>query len=505
MKICKLCLSSNNDKELLKCLNNECNYCVHYICLGLKRNIDKSIKSSLVVICDECRSVLGKEAAHSDSLIIRSLYECQNSNQSLEDKVLDLVSNIKGHEKLAREHKNSYETLAQQMDDWMTISEKNDNDLIHNIETKINKFQKNIEEFINQRFDGISANLKIIEDKQVNTKTSKFSLFEKNSDNSKVSEKIDEMSKKIETLATKSITVAEKLIQTDINSPIEESTDHLTFQNTDHHAQDDIVNMEQNEVEKKSGWRFLGSRWLWKFDWSQFDAKANKRRLQENARMKLKIKKKKESKKNDAVHKIDVSSQNSNLKNSSKVPNKISINDQNRAGPYKTNLKFTNFVSGGIYNPGAEKSVVESQNNNEVIDLNSSSNSQFEEVKFLDPLIPPVVKLTQGSNRYSLARLRDGKIYNMVRLYLAYLHDKDTGVCIDGMTVSSVKVAIASEGLPLHYDKLRDLFLEYNVGFGADEDEVKRDLASYRSYLNNERINRLQQTRNNHRNFNRNF
>jgi hypothetical protein len=53
-------------------------------------------------------------------------------------------------------------------------------------------------------------------------------------------------------------------------------------------------------------------------------------------------------------------------------------------------------------------------------------------------------------------------------------------------------VVIASEGLPLHYDKLRDLFLEYNVGFGVDEDEVKRDLPSYRSYLNSEKINRLQ-------------
>ncbi len=38
------------EKELIKCINSEFNYCVHYICLGVKRTIEKSIKRSLVVI-----------------------------------------------------------------------------------------------------------------------------------------------------------------------------------------------------------------------------------------------------------------------------------------------------------------------------------------------------------------------------------------------------------------------------------------------------------------------
>jgi hypothetical protein len=84
MNMCKLSSSSNDEQEMIKCFNNECSLCALYICLGVKRTIEKSVKSSLVVICDECRSILRKEAVHSDSL--GNLYHIKKDlNQKFDD------------------------------------------------------------------------------------------------------------------------------------------------------------------------------------------------------------------------------------------------------------------------------------------------------------------------------------------------------------------------------------------------------------------------------------
>ena len=58
---------------------------------------------------------------------------------------------------------------------------------------------------------------------------------------------------------------------------------------------------------------------------------------------------------------------------------------------------------------------------------------------FCDPLIPPLVNLTQKSvadmdSRYVLARHRDSRIFENVRLFLSFLHDKEDSVCINGKT-----------------------------------------------------------------------
>lgn len=88
-----------------------------------------------------------------------------------------------------------------------------------------------------------------------------------------------------------------------------------------------------------------------------------------------------------------------------------------------------------------------------------------------------------------------------VRLYLAFLKDEDGHACIDGMTVTSIKANLASEGLPTSPTHLQKIFLDVYSEFGLNEKEAVADLAAYKSYLSSERINRLQHNREAHAKF----
>ncbi|XP_058840737.1 homeobox protein Wariai-like [Topomyia yanbarensis] len=93
-------------------------------------------------------------------------------------------------------------------------------------------------------------------------------------------------------------------------------------------------------------------------------------------------------------------------------------------------------------------------------DLLAAAHSQFE----LDPMRPPIVRLTpqstNGDGRFLKARLREPKIMNIVRLYLTYMKDQQPSICVEGMTPTSIKMTLASEGLPTAPDYLLRIFIE---------------------------------------------
>lgn len=124
-----------------------------------------------------------------------------------------------------------------------------------------------------------------------------------------------------------------------------------------------------------------------------------------------------------------------------------------------------------------------------------STDGQFE----LDPMRPPIVRLTQqsvlGDGRYLKARLRDPKIMKIVRLYLAYMKDQPPTVCIEGMTPTSIRMLLASEGLPTIPDHLQRIFIEVHQEYGVNATEAAADLHSYGRFLASERTNRLQHLR----------
>lgn len=122
-----------------------------------------------------------------------------------------------------------------------------------------------------------------------------------------------------------------------------------------------------------------------------------------------------------------------------------------------------------------------------------------------DPLRPPRVRLTQISAdspekepRYLLSRFREPAIYDAARLYLAYLHDAPDDVCIKGETRTSVRVRLASEGLPIGRPELLGHFLQYYRGYGMAEREATSDLEALRNSLRTERIQHLQRARESH-------
>lgn len=117
----------------------------------------------------------------------------------------------------------------------------------------------------------------------------------------------------------------------------------------------------------------------------------------------------------------------------------------------------------------------------------------------LDPMHPPIVRLTEqsaeGDGRFLKARLRDPNIMRVVRLFLAYMKDQPETVCIDGMTITSIRVLLASEGLPTDPAHLLRIFNAVHQEYGVSPAEAASDLSSYRQYLKSERTNRLQQLR----------
>ncbi|XP_055584976.1 putative uncharacterized protein DDB_G0282499 [Uranotaenia lowii] len=293
------------------------------------------------------------------------------------------------------------------------------------------------------------------------------------------------------------------------------------------------------------GWRFLGNKWHWKLDWTQFDAKQRSRRIQEKAAEKSR--RKKHNNKNSTNNNNINSNYNTNNKSNNNIKHNVThINNRNNNNnnnsnrnknhrnssnhpqlPLDKNLlamaktqfsgppssiehpiaglstttskaRFISFKKGETIN--ADHSNVMRHKDHESKELNNSlpqinDGSQFE----LDPLRPPIVRLTEqsveGDGRFLKARLRDPKIMKVVRMYLAFLKDQPATVCIEGMTSTSIKMMLASEGLPTAPDHLQRIFTEVHQEFGVGATDAVADLQSYQRFLTSERTHRLQQLR----------
>lgn len=124
---------------------------------------------------------------------------------------------------------------------------------------------------------------------------------------------------------------------------------------------------------------------------------------------------------------------------------------------------------------------------------------QHEQPPLLDPMRPPIVRLTEqsaaGDQRFLKARLRDPKIMEVVRTYLSFLHDQPPTVCIRGITKTSATLMLAAEGLPTYISLLREIFLDVHEELGIARIDALADLKSHRAFLSSERTQQLQRTR----------
>lgn len=90
-------------------------------------------------------------------------------------------------------------------------------------------------------------------------------------------------------------------------------------------------------------------------------------------------------------------------------------------------------------------------------------------------------RITQQSRSDATARLNDCRIYQMVRLYLAYLGRADSEVIFEGETRTSLGLKIKSEGLPLG-SELTDMWYQFCKSRGANSTDVLKDLQAYENY-----------------------
>lgn len=134
-----------------------------------------------------------------------------------------------------------------------------------------------------------------------------------------------------------------------------------------------------------------------------------------------------------------------------------------------------------------------------LIDPKTKSNTPHisQGFSFLDPLFPPKIKHTANSinsteNRYLLGRLREHRLFEDVRLFLAYLHKQPQDVCVDGRTKTSTLVSIQKEGFPTDFNALKSLYYKYHEQLGISSSQTDQDLAAVESHISSKHSAQLQ-------------
>lgn len=161
--------------------------------------------------------------------------------------------------------------------------------------------------------------------------------------------------------------------------------------------------------------------------------------------------------------------------------------------------RYNNFVQGETIASNFPPLIVDNRSKHNPYKQIASINDTPNNSSFINPLVPPIVRLTQNASRmqdslYDLSRLREHRVYENVRLYLAYLHDNEDD-CIGGRTKLNIGAQIQAEGLPTVFVDLMDLYVRYHGTLGISKKKVENDLASYRSHIHSERMYHLDKVR----------
>lgn len=303
-------------------------------------------------------------------------------------------------------------------------------------------------------------------------------------------------------------------------------------------SQDTLVS--SSSLIPNNGWRLLGAKMIWKNDWAEYDAKCRRRELSEKHRINQRRKKKKINNNNKNIKSTDNSvveifdninnspdksvveiidknnqlpsafNRNSSLRQSTR---KLPTTAHFRSNPYsathtqstsKKKIEFINFQQGETLNPSIADNKSNSPNfiNFHQGETTAPSISEKHHSSWIDPTTSPVVKSTIISSNsddglYMISRLNDHKTYNIIRNYLAYLHDQPPSVVHEGMTCISSRVRIGAEGLPTDIKSLRNLYDKFNARFGFTPKDTQMDLDAVRSHFQASRITTLQRNREN--------
>lgn len=510
---------SSDDRFLWSCFF--CSKEYHAACVGVQRQREHFITAFMVPMCADCQDILRKEVdvrkmLHQQEQLVESIRSQIDTNQRVaaDLKRFSAVSVLF----------ESIEQLLNDVNNKLSIIDKSNKNMcsavcqhikscdsqvlttINGINESNNKFSQKITTILDERLPSLTndeALLKELADAptpQLNCESTFREILE---EIKFVSGAVSGLQTNLTTyVAQPQKTLDEELAENSV------SNNKTTQPNVDHSS---------------PGWRFLGNKWRWMQDWSGYDAKQQTRRLQEKVAEKARRNRKRRKQQRIKQTKI-----NGNSAHTSNIHKNIHQNEHIRAcksdkqllatakvqfaGPPSTTdhpiaglsvPKLINFRKGETINPyrtenQAQQNICESSPA-EISTASTALASRPTPCWTPDPLRPPIVNLTQqsanGDGRFLKARLRDPKIMHLVRLYLAYMHDKDPTFCYDGMTNTSIKMNLASEGLPVAVMELRNIFFEVHEEFGVPKQAASDDLVSYCRHLNNQRIQYLQRIR----------
>ena len=536
------CSTPFDQHHLWNCLGN-CGRSFHAACIGVKRGSEEDLQQHVLPICKQCRTHLHME------IDIRKImqYQLEGSHS--------ILTHIKTNDKTNQEALNE----------------------LHN---KLLHIQEDIQKSAEASSRIHSAVITQTPALDFTLDEVKKAIVESTTDqNQKLAEsfgRISEIASSHRDDIIRTITSSEKC-PSDIILAVHDEVRALTssvnnLQEKEIEIQHKTLAEELNEnavlesAEIESGWRFIGSKKIWKSDWTDFDARQQTRRLQEKEAEKARRRHRKYRKQmqhhqqqqqeqqkqqqhqhrqqrlhqqqqtncnSDAGHNSRPSTphfnlndnnnnnnnkdnaiiSNSSTHSSSKLSDKELL-DQARVefsghAPVTSNLNFINFRKGETINPYQKEKTPIVPPLNATTPHSAETSSTTPEVTdsmfCLDPMKPPIVRLTEqsavGDGRFLLARLRESKVYENIRLYLAYLNDQSTDTCIDGTTATSMKVFLASEGLPYEPGHLMAILKEFNLSIGISTKDTIDDLEAYRKHVTNKRLQHLQQARESANNF----
>lgn len=526
--------SISDDRFLWKC--EFCNKKYHAACVGVQRQREHFITAFMVPLCADCQLILRKEAdvrklLHQQEQLVDAIRFQTDANHRIaaDLKKFCIVSELfESIEHLLEDVKG---TLAVTIENNQNISStvgqhiKSCDLHIHTTMAGIIESNSTMAQKITEHFD--ERLLSISNDMALLSKDAESSSPPLYYDDSKLREILEEVKfvsgavSSLQINATNNTKPHQKTLE-------EELAERSSVHNT-------VISKEHTSP----GWRFLGHKWHWKQDWSKVDAKQRARRLQEKAAEKAKRIRK--SKKQQFTHtrRPDYDNKpNKNFKGNERHTQKsdkellATAKVQFSSPPTSTDhpiaalsvSKLINFKKGETINPyraenqtqqHTEASTIENTDTSTYRESNSIPSRSFYTMRpppsvsmtqqsadhppLLDPMRPPIVRLTEqsasGDQRFLKARLRDPKIMDLVRTYLSFLHDQPPSVCIRGITKISATLILAAEGLPTDIKFLREIFLDVHAELGIPRNDALADLQSHRAFLSSERTERLQRSR----------
>lgn len=453
MSVCEICkdtLKNTTNNDILTC--EICDCVVHSMCV--KRDAKKNSKWT----CHQCAEV---KPAH----LLLCFKDLSKNLKNISERVNDIATT---QEFIANKiNKLDIKSLTEEVQSLSNNISNDDmlnNKILLVAEDICNNLQRHSSK-INSVDSGVTALLSAFDND-----TSVPSVFAGPS-TEKILKCIGKLETDIQKVSSNLSSSFEKLSRLQTNNKNKASLVELPItQNSaiQEHSKPIIQQVIQStETLKLCGWRFIGEKRVWKTDWTQYDDKV----IRYNNAEKLRLNKNKKNKKKKKSILVKSLTQD--------LAKKVNKNDkkENHASAFFSSSSFN-------INNSLSKPATSTQNTTA-----PGKSRMYWRNPLASPVKSTIIPKNSNNGQYMVSRLNEPEIYNIIRNYLAYLHDQPPSVLHEGMTCISSKARIGAEGLPTDIHSLRKLYDSHNSLFKITPYEAQADLDAVRSHFQSSTIN----------------